>query len=613
MKLDAEERERNMARARPRRGLPIAPLAKPGARRLPLAAESRDVDRQARPIYAVWEITLACDLACRHCGSRAGRDRPDELTTAEALDLVDQMARLGVKEVTLIGGEAYLRDDWLDLVRAIRAHGMTRHDDVGRARAHRRDRSTSAQGRGPHRASSVSIDGDEATHDRLRGVAGSYRSAHRGDASRCNEQRHARRVQHADQPPLAALPRASILETVAALGIRGWQIQLTVPMGRAADEPEILLQPYDLLELFPRLAALKKRCDELGVVLWPGNNIGYFGPYESVLRGPLPARPRRLVRRRAGDARHRGQRRHQGLPVAADRRGGRAATSATPRSRPSGSGASRCATRATARRDDLWGFCRTCYYAEECMSGCTWTSFVTLRQTRQQPLLPPPRARDGEAGQARARRPRRRGAGRALRPRGLRDRRRVAIRRKRMTKSPVSPCPSCARHVRLNEPACPFCGGELPRAFREQVATRSPAKRLNRAALHALRMSAIPLTVAACGGAVSVAGDGDAAAPQDGAGSSGAGSSGASSSSGGSSGSSGGTTSGSSSGGSSSGTTSSGGSSSGSSGGMEYDASTVVASYGGFIGSSSGGETDAADDVKPDHIFIAVPYGLPPH
>ena len=35
---------------------------------------------------------------------------PDELTTEEAIDLVKQMAELGVKEVTLIGGEAYLRD-----------------------------------------------------------------------------------------------------------------------------------------------------------------------------------------------------------------------------------------------------------------------------------------------------------------------------------------------------------------------------------------------------------------------------------------------------------------------------------------------------------------------
>jgi MoaA/NifB/PqqE/SkfB family radical SAM enzyme len=60
-----------------------------------------------------------CDLACRHCGSRAGRARPDELTTDEALDLVRQMAELGTKEVTLIGGEAYLRDDWTTIARAV--------------------------------------------------------------------------------------------------------------------------------------------------------------------------------------------------------------------------------------------------------------------------------------------------------------------------------------------------------------------------------------------------------------------------------------------------------------------------------------------------------------
>src|ERR1700744_3790385 len=122
--LSPEERARELGSERPKRGLPIAPVAKPGARHLPLAGEVRDVDRRYRPIYAVWEITLACDLACRHCGSRAGRERPDELSTAECLDLVDQMADLGVKEVSLIGGEAYLREDWLDIIRAIRRRGM---------------------------------------------------------------------------------------------------------------------------------------------------------------------------------------------------------------------------------------------------------------------------------------------------------------------------------------------------------------------------------------------------------------------------------------------------------------------------------------------------------
>ena len=89
--------------ARPR-SLPIAPTAAPSRRNLPLADDTRTVDRGWRPVYAVWEVTLKCDLACRHCGSRAGRARPDELSTAEALDLVSQMAALGVREVTLIGG-----------------------------------------------------------------------------------------------------------------------------------------------------------------------------------------------------------------------------------------------------------------------------------------------------------------------------------------------------------------------------------------------------------------------------------------------------------------------------------------------------------------------------
>src|ERR1700691_6045240 len=106
------------------RTLPIAPSAPPAKKRLPLADDARPVDQTWRPVYAVWEITLRCDLACRHCGSRAGRARPDELSTPEALDLVRQMAELGVKHVTLIGGEASLRDDCLRIARAIRDHGM---------------------------------------------------------------------------------------------------------------------------------------------------------------------------------------------------------------------------------------------------------------------------------------------------------------------------------------------------------------------------------------------------------------------------------------------------------------------------------------------------------
>src|SRR5271154_2907947 len=157
------------------RSLPVAPVAAPPRRSLPLADVARPVDAQWRPIYAVWEITLRCDLACRHCGSRAGRERPEELTTAEALDLVVQMAELGVKEVTLIGGEAYLRADWLEIVRRIRSHGIICSMTSG-GRGLTADKVAAAKAAGLQGAS-ISIDGDEATHDRLRGVVGSYRAA----------------------------------------------------------------------------------------------------------------------------------------------------------------------------------------------------------------------------------------------------------------------------------------------------------------------------------------------------------------------------------------------------------------------------------------------------
>ena len=49
----------------------------------------------------------------------------------------------------------------------------------------------------------------------------------------------------------------AIVEMLSALKLHSWQIQLTVPMGRAADEPDILLQPYELLDLFPLLAKLR--------------------------------------------------------------------------------------------------------------------------------------------------------------------------------------------------------------------------------------------------------------------------------------------------------------------------------------------------------------------
>jgi radical SAM protein with 4Fe4S-binding SPASM domain len=281
------------------------------------------------------------------------------------------MAELGVMEVTLIGGEAYLREDWLEIVRAIRARGMTCSITTGgRGFTIERARAAKEAGLG---GLSISIDGAAETHDRLRGVKGSHASA----------------LQAMENARAAGLPFSvntqinrlsmhelpDVLECMIDRGAHSWQLQLTVAMGRAVDEWQVLLQPYDLLNVFPLLDRLHARCEEVGIQIWPGNNLGYFGPYEHKLRGRLP-------------------RGHGGSCGAGKSTLGIEANGAIKGcpSLPSEAwvgGNIRDASlrdvwqRATPLRytrdrthADLWGYCAGCYYADVCRAGCTWTGFV---------------------------------------------------------------------------------------------------------------------------------------------------------------------------------------------------------------------------------------------
>lgn len=77
---------------------------------------------------AVWEITLSCNISCLHCGSNADiNKRPNELSTAEALNLIEQLADLGCKRVVLSGGEPFMRKDWSVLAHRIVTLGMACH------------------------------------------------------------------------------------------------------------------------------------------------------------------------------------------------------------------------------------------------------------------------------------------------------------------------------------------------------------------------------------------------------------------------------------------------------------------------------------------------------
>jgi radical SAM protein with 4Fe4S-binding SPASM domain len=156
-------------------------------------------------------------------------------------------------------------------------------------------------------------------------------------------------------------------------------------MGRAGDEPDMLLQPHQLLELHPMLAQQKVKCDAAGVMFWCGNNIGYYGPYESFLRDKWPGKQRGSCgagRQTLGIEANGDIKGCPSLPTA-DYVGGnvRDAKLVDIWER---AGELRFMRDMTV--DDLTGFCRTCYFAKECLSGCHWTSHVLLGQRGETPL-----------------------------------------------------------------------------------------------------------------------------------------------------------------------------------------------------------------------------------
>jgi len=129
----------------------------------------------AAPICLTWELTYGCNLACVHCLSSSGRRDPRELSTAQALDVIGQLAELKVFYVNIGGGEPTIRRDFYELVAACVAQGVgvkfsTNGTTLSAARAEELARSDYVDVQ-------ISLDGaDEATNDAIRG-AGSYRAA----------------------------------------------------------------------------------------------------------------------------------------------------------------------------------------------------------------------------------------------------------------------------------------------------------------------------------------------------------------------------------------------------------------------------------------------------
>ncbi len=128
------------------------------------------------PFLIVWDFTHKCNLNCKHCYSNSGAINEEELTTKEALAVVDQLADAGVTALAFSGGEPLSRKDFFEVANHAVKRGLyvsvaTNGTLLTKENVQRLKQT------GIHYVE-ISIDGATAkTHDTFRGVPGAFEKA----------------------------------------------------------------------------------------------------------------------------------------------------------------------------------------------------------------------------------------------------------------------------------------------------------------------------------------------------------------------------------------------------------------------------------------------------
>lgn len=142
------------------------------------ATEAGRYLRQTRPVV-VWNVTRSCNLFCAHCYNDSGNGAYEgELTAAEALSVIDGLSDFKVPAVIFSGGDPLLRPDIFKLMERASSLGIrpvlsTNGISIDKTTARRaRDAGVVYAG--------VSLDGNEGTNDRLRGMRGGFKKALEG-------------------------------------------------------------------------------------------------------------------------------------------------------------------------------------------------------------------------------------------------------------------------------------------------------------------------------------------------------------------------------------------------------------------------------------------------
>lgn len=233
-----------------------------------------------KPITCVWEVTMACNMRCKHCGSSCSVPDKDELTTEEAVKLCKEIGDLGLRWVTISGGEPTTRKDWDIIAKALTDNNVTPTmitngwllDNSLIERAEKAGINTLA----------ISIDGTEETHDFIR-RKGAFKKALAGLDLIRNSKIHSAVITTINSKNITELE--DLKNILIENGVEKWQIQIGLPMGNLSHNKGLVASPDMVNKVIDFAYDVIEKGEKIEIDL--ADCIGYFNSKEAAVRATV--------------------------------------------------------------------------------------------------------------------------------------------------------------------------------------------------------------------------------------------------------------------------------------------------------------------------------------
>jgi len=232
------------------------------------------------PKLVVWEITYKCNANCIHCGSDCKmEEKPKQLTTAECLDIIQELEYLGTEKVVLSGGEPLLRKDIGVLAAAL--HRANIDVTLISNTIAVNEESIKLIKAMDLIAFGLSLDSSEAyMHDYIRGRKGVFDSAIK-TINLLNENDIVPSVvTTVHKLNFCHLPR--IRDLLIKLGVRYWQVQYADFIGRMPREAMLTEAQY--IELAKFILDTKENYGEYFDKVSGGDAVGYMSDFAKLVQ-----------------------------------------------------------------------------------------------------------------------------------------------------------------------------------------------------------------------------------------------------------------------------------------------------------------------------------------